>query len=143
MGVLYDRAHHRKLDGFGGLGVQVPIYTGIVALASFASLGLPGLSSFISEALVFLGSFKVYPSITILATLGIIINAAFFLWALQKIFLGPLNTQYKGLAEVSFRELFTLVPLSILIILFGIYPMPVLNLMKASLDSLLTLLQAA
>ncbi len=143
VGVLYDRAHHRKLDGFGGLGVQVPIYTGIVALASFASLGLPGLSSFISEALVFLGSFKVYPSITILATLGIIINAAFFLWALQKIFLGPLNTQYKGLAEVSFRELFTLVPLSILIILFGIYPMPVLNLMKASLDSLLTLLQAA
>ncbi|OGQ13547.1 MAG: oxidoreductase [Deltaproteobacteria bacterium RIFCSPHIGHO2_02_FULL_40_11] len=143
VGVIYDRVHHRKIDGFGGLGVQVPIYTGIVSLAFFASLGLPGLSSFISEALVFLGAFKVYPSITVLATLGIILNAAFFLWALQKIFLGPLNQKYINLKDVSARELFTLVPLGILVVFLGIYPMPVLDLMKQTLDQILILIQAA
>lgn len=141
-GVVYDRAHHRKIDGFGGLRVQVPVYTGIVALASFASFGLPGLASFISEALVFLGSFKVYPSITICATLGIILNAAFFLWVFQRIFLGPLNTTYKDLKDVNARELITLVPLSGLIIFLGIFPMPILNLMKSTLNQLLMLVKA-
>ncbi len=138
-GVIYDRAHHRKIDGFGGLRTQVPVYTGIVALACFASLGLPGLASFISEALVFLGAFKVYPSVTILATLGIILNAAFFLWVFQKIFLGPLNTTYKDLSDINFRELVTLVPLGALVILLGIYPMPILDLMKSAVGSLLIL----
>jgi len=138
-GVIYDRAHHRKIDGFGGLRTQVPVYTSIVALACFASLGLPGLASFISEALVFLGAFKVYPSVTILATLGIILNAAFFLWVFQKIFLGPLNTTYKELPDINFRELVTLVPLGVLVILLGVYPMPVLDLMKSAVGNLLTL----
>lgn len=142
-GVVYDRVHHRKIDGFGGLRTQVPVYTGIVALACFASLGLPGLASFISEALVFLGAFKVYPSITILATLGIILNAAFFLWAFQKMFLGPLNESYRDLKDVTIVELFTLVPLGALVILLGVYPMPILNLMKNSVDGLLALIQAA
>ena len=142
VGVVYDRVHHRKIDGFGGIRAQVPVYTGIVALAFFASLGLPGLASFISEALVFLGAFKVYPSITILATLGVVLNAAFFLWVFQKIFLGPLNEKYKGLSDVNRMELVTLVPLGALVIFLGIYPMPVLNLMKTSLDQLLVLLQS-
>ncbi|MBI4041716.1 MAG: NADH-quinone oxidoreductase subunit M [Deltaproteobacteria bacterium] len=142
VGVIYDRVHHRKIDGFGGLGNVVPIYTAFVSLAFFASLGLPGLSSFISEILVFLGSFKVYPSLTIVATLGIILNAAFFLWALQKIFLGPLNPTYKSLKDISARELLTLAPLAILVIVLGVYPMPALDLMKSSLDHLLTLFQA-
>ena len=143
VGVIYDRVHHRRIDGFGGLRAQVPVYTGIVALAFFASLGLPGLSSFISEALVFLGAFKVYPSITILATLGIVLNATFFLWVFQKIFLGPLNEKYKDLADVNRIELFTLVPLCILVIFLGIYPMPVLDLMQTTLKELIVVIQAA
>jgi len=142
VGVIYDRVHHRRIDGFGGLRVKAPIYTSIVALAFFASLGLPGLSSFISEALVFLGSFKVYPSLTILATIGILINAAFFLWVLQKIFLGPLNTTYKDLSDINFRELVTLVPLAVLVIFLGVFPMPILDLMKITLDKLLTVIQS-
>ena len=55
VGVIYDRAHHREIDGFGGLAFQMPVYTGITAVAFFAALGLPGLSSFISEIFVFLG----------------------------------------------------------------------------------------
>ncbi len=142
VGVIYDRVHHRKIDGFGGLGAQLPVYTGVVALAFFASLGLPGLSSFISEVLVFLGAFKVYPTITILATLGIILNAAFFLWVFQKIFFGPLNSSYKDLKDLNWREKVSLIPLSIIVVALGVYPMPVLNLMKASLDKLILLIQA-
>ena len=142
VGVIYDRVHHRKIDGFGGLRAQVPVYTGIVALAFFASLGLPGLSSFISEALCFLGGFKAFPTLTVLATLGIVLNAAFFLWVFQKMFLGPLNESYKSLTDMNFRELVTLVPLGILVILLGVYPMPVLDLMKTTLGELLTKLQS-
>jgi len=142
VGVVYDRTHHRRIDGFGGLRAQTPVYAGLVALAFFASLGLPGLASFISEALVFLGSFQVFPSITILATLGIVLNAAFFLWVFQKIFLGPLNESYRDLKEINARELVTLVPLAVLIIFLGVYPMPVLDLMKQSLNELLILMQA-
>ena len=141
VGVVYARVHHRKIDGFGGLRTQTPLYAGFVALAFFASLGLPGLSSFISEVLVFLGSFKVYPTITILATLGIVLNAAFFLWVFQKIFLGTLPAQYKDLKDLSVVELIALVPLSFLILFLGIYPMPVLDLMKSTLTQLLTLVR--
>jgi len=142
-GVIYDRVHHRRIDGFGGLRAQTPVFTGFVALAFFASLGLPGLSSFISEALVFLGAFKVFPSLTILATLGILLNATFFLWVFQKIFLGPLNEKYRELKDVNVIELVTLVPLAALVIFLGVYPMPVLNLMKTTLNQLLILIQAA
>ena len=79
VGVIYDRAHHRDIDGFGGLGVKMPIYTAFVSVAFFAGLGLPGLSSFISEVFSFLGAFgsetfnlKV---ITIISASGIILTA--------------------------------------------------------------------
>src|SRR5262249_12003505 len=65
VGVIYDRAHHRDIDGFGGLAVRMPVYTAIVSLAFFASLGLPGLSGFISEALVLLGAFPVFRALVI------------------------------------------------------------------------------
>src|SRR3970282_1280613 len=58
VGILYDRAHHREIDGFGGIASQMPRYAGITSLAFFASMGLPGLSGFISEALVFLGAYR-------------------------------------------------------------------------------------
>ena len=65
VGVVYDRAHHRDINGFGGLASKTPIYAAIVALAWFAGLGLPGLSGFISEAMTFLGAFPVYRNIVI------------------------------------------------------------------------------
>ncbi|MFC1556109.1 NuoM family protein [candidate division KSB1 bacterium] len=138
VGVIYDRAHHRNIDGFGGLGVQMPIYTGIVSFAFFASLGLPGLSGFIAEAMVFIGAFSVYKYITAVAVFGVIITATYHLRAIQRIFLGQLPEKYKTLPEINGREIFTLVPLMIIILFVGIYPMPVLSLMKTSLNYLIT-----
>lgn len=140
VGVIYDRAHHREIEGFGGLGVSMPVYTGIASLAFFAALGLPGFTGFIAEAMVFIGAFSVYRVLTILAALGIIVTASYVLWTVQRVFLGKLNPKYENIGDINGRELFTLVPLAILTIFFGIYPLPVLNLMKTSLNFLITLI---
>ncbi len=140
VGVIYDRAHHREINGFGGLGVSMPIYTGVASLAFFAALGLPGFTGFIAEAMVFIGAFSVYRTLTIIAALGIIVTAGYILWTVQRVFLGQLNPKYEKIGDISARELSTLIPLGILTIFFGIYPMPVLNMMKMSLNYLLTLI---
>ncbi len=136
VGVVYDRAHHRDIDGFGGLGAVTPVYTFFISVAFFASLGLPGFSGFVAEAMVFVGSFPVFQKIVIVAALGIIIVAAFHLWALQRVFLGPLNPKYAQLEEINAREIFCLAPLAFLTLFFGVYPMPILNLMSTSLVKL-------
>jgi len=150
VGVIYDRAHHREIDGFGGIGTVVPKFMGITILATFASMGLPGLSGFISEVFVFLGSFKSeiathtlatwgfisFQKMTILAACGVVITAAYLLRMLQKVFLGPLNPKYETLAEINGREIFTLVPLGVAVLVLGVYPMPLVNLMGPSLTNL-------
>ncbi len=143
VGVLYDRAHHREIDRFGGLGSNVPVIAGFWSLAGFAALGLPGLSSFISEALVFLGAFPVYRTVTILAALGIILTAGYILWMLQRIFMGQPKEQYADFPEISSREVVTLVPLGIIVIILGVYPMPVLALIRASTGYLLGLVTSS
>jgi NADH-quinone oxidoreductase subunit M len=137
VGVLYDRAHTRDINGFGGLGLQMPIYTTVFSFALFAALGLPGLSGFISEAMVFMGAFPVYRELTMVAALGIVLGAAYILWMLQRVFLGPLNPKWDTLPDISAREMFTLVPIALVVLILGIYPMPVLNLMKVSLNNLI------
>tara|TARA_B100000686_G_scaffold23482_1_gene21929 strand:- start:670 stop:2211 length:1542 start_codon:yes stop_codon:yes gene_type:complete len=137
VGVIYERAHHRDIEGFGGLAVQMPIYTGITALAFFAGLGLPGLSGFISEAMCFIGAFPVFRGIVIASTIGILLNAAYFLWAFQRIFFGKLNKKYNGLPEISRLELFTVVPLLVITIFFGIYPAPYLDIIAKTMDMII------
>jgi NADH-quinone oxidoreductase subunit M len=137
-GVIYDRAHHREINGFGGLASRMPLYAGMTTLAFFASLGLPGLSGFIGEIFVFLGAFKAYPVLTIISVSGVVLTAGYFLWAMQRMFLGPLNEKYKDLPEINFREMFTLVPLGVIAIWVGVYPMAMINLISNSIGSLIT-----
>jgi NADH-quinone oxidoreductase subunit M len=136
VGVIYDRAHHRDIEGFGGLAGVMPVYTAISALAIFASMGLPGLSGFISEVLVLLGSWQKYPILTIFAATGVILTAGYLLWTIQRVYLGPINEKYKAMPEINARELFTMVPLGIIVIIVGVYPSVVLDLLRASLDQL-------
>ena len=134
VGVIYDRAHHREIAGFGGLAAQMPIYAGITALAFFAGLGLPGLSGFISEAMCFIGAFPVYRGIVIASTIGILFNAAYFLLAFQRIFFGELNEKYTNLPEINRLELFTVVPLLVITLFFGIYPAPYLDVISSTMN---------
>jgi NADH-quinone oxidoreductase subunit M len=141
VGVIYDRAHHRNIEGFGGLAKQVPEYAGLLGLAFFASLGLPGLCGFVSEFTVFLGSLATWQTMTIISALSVIITAAYYLWAIQRMMLGQLNPAYTTLPDVNWRERLTLYPLGALIILFGFYPSAILNLIQGSLRNLLLPLQ--
>ena len=138
VGVIYDRAHTRDLDSFGGLANKMPKYFGIVVIAFFAALGLPGLSGFISEALAFLGAFsvKAIRVLTIISTLGIVLTAAYMLWALQRLFFGTLPEKWNNLTDLNTKELVTLVPLVIVVIFLGVYPAPILNMMSTSVNQL-------
>jgi NADH-quinone oxidoreductase subunit M len=133
VGVIYDRAHHRNIDGFGGLASILPVYTGVTGLAFFAAMGLPGLSAFISEVLVLLGAWQAYPALTVVAASAVILTAGYMLWALQRVYLGPPNEKYRMLPDMSGRELFTLIPLGAIVIFLGIYPRPILDLQSPAL----------
>ncbi|MDE0400810.1 MAG: NADH-quinone oxidoreductase subunit M [Candidatus Poribacteria bacterium] len=142
VGVLYDRAHHREINGFGGLGTRMPIYTGITTLAFMASLGLPGLSGFVGEALSLLGAYDKFKFLTILSTIGIVVGAAYFLWTLQRVFLGTLNPKYEALPEINGREILTLVPLGILTIVLGVWPNFAIDMFSESVTNLIDVLNA-
>ncbi len=139
VGVAYDRAHHREIEGFGGLAGVAPYYTGLTTVGFFAALGLPGMSGFVSEFLVLLGAWEVYPVLTSLAVIGIVVTAAFLLWTLQRVFLGPLNEKYKDFPEIDKRETFTLVPLGFLCILLGVAPQLLLGHMGETLEQIRSL----
>ena len=142
VGVLYDRAHHREINGFGGLGTRMPVYTGITTLAFMASLGLPGLSGFVGEALSLLGAYGEFKWLTILSTIGIVVGAAYFLWTLQRVFLGNLNPKYEDLPEINGREILTLVPLAILTVLLGVWPNLAIDMFRESVTNLVNVLDA-
>jgi len=137
VGVLYDRAHTRQLDAFGGLGATLPVYAGILTFFSLASLGLPGLSGFVSEFLSLVGTFGVWRWQTVVSVLGIVVAAAYMLTVLQRVLLGPLNERWRGLSDMNARELVTLVPLLLIILILGVYPLLMLQLQDPSLQALI------
>jgi NADH-quinone oxidoreductase subunit M len=133
VGVVYDRAHHRRIDGFGGLASVMPTYTGIMSIAFFAALGLPGLSAFISEALVFLGAWQYDHVLTIIAATSVVLTAGYMLWLLQRVWLGPVNEKYADMPDVTTREVVTLIPLAIIVLILGVQPHYVLDLINPTL----------
>ncbi|MHB0999805.1 MAG: complex I subunit 4 family protein [Armatimonadota bacterium] len=122
VGVIYERTHTRDLGEFGGLGAKVPVYAGLLSFMAFASLGLPALAGFVSEFFIFRGSLPIYPVITGLACIGIVVNAAYLLWMIQRVLLGSLNPKWANLSDMNSRELLVLAPLVLLTILIGILP---------------------
>lgn len=138
VGVVYDRVHTRDIDKFGGLASEMPLYTALVGFAFMASLGLPGLSGFWGEAMTFIGAFPRYRALTILAAVGVILTAAYHLWALQRMFLGTFRASWRQskylepfggkFPEISGRELASIAPLAALVLLLGFWPRPLLRL---------------
>jgi len=137
VGVIYDRAHHRDINRFGGLATQMPLYSGLAAVGFFAALGLPGLCGFVGEIFVVLGTFKFSVTLAVIAAMGVILTAGYILWTIQRVFLGELKDEYKGLSPITLREVVVLVPLLFLAVVLGIFPAIVLNMMDASVTDLL------
>ena len=96
VGVVYDRVHTRDIDRFGGLASEMPLYTAFVGFAFMASLGLPGLSGFWGEAMTFIGAFPRYAGLTMMAATGVIVTAAYHLWAFQRMFLGKFREEWRS-----------------------------------------------
>ncbi len=136
VGVVYDRAHHRQIGGFGGLASVTPVYASITSLAFMAAIGLPGLSGFISEFLILTGAFKVFQMATIVSGLGIIFGAAYMLWAYQRVFFGKVNEKYTELTDMNAVELASVVPLICIVIFLGILPNTIISYFETSLNYL-------
>ena len=156
VGVLYDRAHHRNLNKFGGMGAQMPYYTGIATVGFFASLGLPGLNGFISEMLVFIGAygspsaaetggFFGLPRIFVyLALPGLVLTAVYILWTIQRVFMGKAKSEsYKSFPDVNMREIISLAPLALLCIVLGVFPSIILDFMNGTLSDLVAMVVSA
>jgi NADH-quinone oxidoreductase subunit M len=137
-GVLYDRTNDRMINNYSGLSSKMPIYFVVVLIAFFASFGLPGFSGFIAEILVLLGAFRsftanglIHQSFAIVATIGLILGAGYFLWTLQRMFFGPFHIKNEikatQITDLNRRELSMLLPLVLLIIIFGIFPQLLLD----------------
>ena len=145
VGVVYDRAHHRDLNKFGGLSKQMPIYWGMTTLGFFAALGLPGLAGFVSEAVTLFGAFQAddtrFQLLVLLSVIGIVITAAFLLWAMQRVFLGDLDEKYKDFKDISAREIFCQAPLLALCVILGVAPWYLLDYMQPSIKLLVENLQ--
>jgi len=144
VGVIYDRAHHRDLNGFGGLSQVMPKYWALTTLGFFAALGLPGLAGFVSEAMTLLGAYDSelpgFKLLVLISVLGIILTAAFLLLAMQRVFLGKLNEKYKDYGDMSAREILCQAPFLFLCVFLGIFPFFLLDWMRPSIDRLLNTL---
>ena len=146
IGILYERSHHRWIvkpdgsKGYGGLSTKLPKYTTVFIIGMFASLGLPGLSGFISEALIFLGIYQRFTTITVIAVIGLLIGAAYLLWMFKRMFFGEVNPETEDYEDMNSREVFYMLPLCVAVIVFGIYPSPLLDVMKVSVGQLVDLL---
>jgi len=127
VGVIYERTHTRKLEDYGGLRIILPVYTGILGISMFSSLGLPGLNGFVGEFLIFKGSFPIVTLVTALATIGLVVTALFLLNMIQKVCFGPLNERWSGLRDMTGREIFIGAVLMLFMFWIGIYPAPFLN----------------
>ena len=140
VGVIYERTHTRNLDDFGGLFPLVPVYGGILIFTSMASLGLPGLNGFISEFLVVRGSWPILTLYTAVAMLGLLFTGAYVLKGLKNVLHGPLNEHWAHgehrLTEINTREILVMAPLMILILVTGIWPMWILDVINKAVTML-------
>ncbi|MBI1855851.1 MAG: NADH-quinone oxidoreductase subunit M [Chloroflexi bacterium] len=132
VGVIYERTHTRNLDEFGGLFPLVPIYGGILIFTSLASLGLPGLNGFVSEFLVVRGAFPLLTVYTAISMLGVLCTGAYILKGIRKVLHGPLNEHWDShgehkLTEINTREILVMAPLMSLILIIGIWPAWILD----------------
>jgi NADH-quinone oxidoreductase subunit M len=149
VGVIYDRAHHRDINRFGGLWLAMPRYGSLATLGFFASLGLPALCGFIGEIWVLLGTFNaesVHSTMTwakpvaVLAAFGVVLTAAYILWMIQRVYLGKKKEEYADFPDADAREVAILFPMAVLAIFMGILPGYTFNLMNGTIDHLVEMI---
>lgn len=138
VGVIYERTHSRQIADNTGLTTPMPRYATLLVIFALSSLGLPGTNSFVGEFMVLAGTFIWSKLATALASLGIILAAAYMLWMIQRVAFGlPSAPMLSALRDLDRREMATLIPLVVLVFLIGIFPNPILTRMHASVNQVL------
>jgi NADH-quinone oxidoreductase subunit M len=137
VGVVYDRMHTREIAFYGGLVNRMPIYAFVFMVFTMANVGLPGTSGFVGEFMSLIGTFKANIQVATIATLGVILSAAYALWLYRKMIFGKLKPAVSGIKDIGLREAVIFTPLVVLTILFGVVPKPVLDMSAASVAQLL------
>jgi NADH-quinone oxidoreductase subunit M len=130
----------RGLDDFGGLRKVAPVLTGLMGIAAFSSLGLPGLNGFVGEFLIFKGAFPLVPWATAVSTLGLLVTAIFLLTFMQRVFHGPLNSRWATMPDLTTRERLLVAPAIGVMFLLGLYPQLVLGMTDQTVADMLRLL---
>jgi NADH-quinone oxidoreductase subunit M len=137
VGMLVARRGSALVGDFGGAGKLVPLLGGVLLIAGLASLSLPGLAPFVSEFLVLVGTFTVNKTVAVIATVGIVLGAAYVLWMLQRTTQGTPNPALASVPamrkDLSLREAVVVAPLIALLIFFGFYPKPLLDVINPAI----------
>jgi NADH-quinone oxidoreductase subunit M len=131
-GVIEHHTGTRIIQDLGGLAKKMPRFTFLMVTGFFASMGFPGMAGFVAEFSILTGSYPQMPSIVILAMISIPLTAAYHLWALQRAMFGPYNEYLGDVHEITWYEFASLAIWVILIIALGVYPMPLLDMMKST-----------
>jgi len=138
VGVLYDRLHSREISTYGGVINSMPKFTGFAVLFAMANAGLPGTSGFVGEFMVILGALQANFWYAFLAAMTLVVGAAYTLWMVKRVFWGPVtNPEVSSLSDINNRELFVLATLAAAVLIMGIYPQPVIEVMHVSIVNLL------
>ncbi len=138
VGVVYDRMHSRLITTYGGIVTVLPKYAILFMVFTLAALGLPGTSGFVGEFLILMAAFKDNFLVAVLASLGVIIGAAYMLWLYKRVIFGKLiNTELKKMIDLNRSEAFTLTCLAIPTLYFGFYPEPLINTIEVSINDLI------
>lgn len=144
VGVVYDRLHTREIDRYGGLARNMPRYAFVFMVFMLASVGLPGTSGFIGEFLVIVGSFQVSTWLGLLVASGLVLGASYMLLLYRRIIFGSITREdVRQMFDMNWKEKLVFAPLVVLAVFFGIYPMPVLDVMSASVENLIANYQLA
>ncbi|MBI4240141.1 MAG: Fe-S-binding domain-containing protein, partial [Candidatus Rokubacteria bacterium] len=144
VGMIYERRHTRLIAEFGGLWQVVPAFSAVFLVVSLSSLGLPGLNGFVGEFLILVGAFQVHRLTAALATTGIIFAAVYMLWMYQRVIFGEVRrAENRALPDLTLREWAVLLPVLLFILWIGVYPAPFTEVTEASVQALLSHVQAA
>jgi NADH-quinone oxidoreductase subunit M len=139
VGVVYDRVHTREIAACGGLVNRMPMYAFVFMVFTLANVGLPGTSGFIGEFLTLVGAFKANTWVAFIATIGVILSAAYALYLYRRMIFGPLEKPaLRGISDLGYREVVVFAPLVLLVILFGFCPAPLLDVTAVSVKTLVS-----
>jgi len=143
VGMIYERTHTQQISEYGGVIHTMPKYAVFLVFFSMASVGLPGLNGFVGEILAMIGAARINIWYGIVAAAGVVIAAIYMLWMVQRVLFGPLKKDLvKGLSDLSFREIFVLVPLAFWSIFLGVYPQPFFERIEVSINHYIELVKS-